>query len=60
MKSEGKIKQSHWPVLVPATLAALLSTRAIPVATCSTSLISSAPFRFAVAAATATTGLACN
>jgi hypothetical protein len=35
---------SHCPVLAPATLAALPSTRTIPDRTCSTSLIPFAPF----------------
>ena len=38
------LDHSHCLVLAPATLAALPSTRAIPVATCSISLIPFAPF----------------
>ena len=38
------VDHSHCPVLAPATLAALLSTRTIPDRTCSMSLIPFAPF----------------
>src|SRR5207248_4822139 len=39
------LDHSHCHVLAPATLAALPSTRAIPIATCSMSLIPSAPLQ---------------